>query len=339
MKTARQTGSKNVPTNRAFPDTVLQKQGPPTVTGGNVEYGKNGSISVLPPSFDTTILSFSHDPSLRIFRGGGLTFTPIKEYNLYTIKGCSFGPSSPDNKIYIYGAGGFHQDFQIQFWSDNGVTVTMDPTLSGVLDRDNLSLVLHRADGKEIQVSGYKFFAARGDAAGKPVPLPRIARALVSTSYLTPVFESPVTDAAAPGTLALTERASTTPFPAGYDDYDFHQLAPGFDFETVELIYWYYVQDQCLALVPPPPNTNGKAELETQGSVDMSLSKDRLRVSYQVQTCYRVGISKGQAVNNTFSFSQYAPALWVMGPRCVDPWTGLADQACVKLVKQQLGGG
>ena len=35
--------------------------------------------------------------------------------------------------------------------------------------------------------------------------------------------------------------------------------------------------------------------------------------------------------------SAYGLAVWVLGPRCIDPWTGYKDQVCVNKVKQTLG--
>jgi hypothetical protein len=34
--------------------------------------------------------------------------------------------------------------------------------------------------------------------------------------------------------------------------------------------------------------------------------------------------------------SAYGLAVWVLGPRCVDPWTGQKNQSCMNIVKQTL---
>jgi hypothetical protein len=34
--------------------------------------------------------------------------------------------------------------------------------------------------------------------------------------------------------------------------------------------------------------------------------------------------------------SSYGLAVWVLGPRCVEPWTGQKDQSCMNIVKQTL---
>ena len=42
--------------------------------------------------------------------------------------------------------------------------------------------------------------------------------------------------------------------------------------------------------------------------------------------------------SNAVYQSAYGLLIWVMGPRCVDPWTGHSQQACIAQVKQTLGG-
>src|SRR5205085_8956688 len=88
--------------------------------------------------------------------------TPEAKYNLYTITGCSFGPSDPGNSAYIFGVNGFKANLNIDFWGDNGITVHLDPWLAGVLDQDNVTLVVAPAGKQPFNKSGYKFYAARG---------------------------------------------------------------------------------------------------------------------------------------------------------------------------------
>lgn len=89
-------------------------------------------------------------------------FTPISKYNLYSIHGCNFGDDQPGRKAWIYTAG-FHADFQIEAWTDDLIVMKLGENISGVLDLDNLQLVIHRADGKEVQAGGFRFFAARDE--------------------------------------------------------------------------------------------------------------------------------------------------------------------------------
>src|SRR5260370_1552844 len=89
------------------------------------------------------------------------TFTPEAKYNFYTITGCSFGDPGPNSKVYIYYQDIFHQNFQVQEWNDNGIKINLNPSLRGLLDQDNLTLVVQRADGKQATKNGFKFYAAR----------------------------------------------------------------------------------------------------------------------------------------------------------------------------------
>ena len=88
-------------------------------------------------------------------------FTPLIAYDLYTVAGCSFGTPGPDAKAYIYKGGAFREDLQIQEWHDNWIKLSLDPKISGVLDQDDVTLVIQRADGTQASKGGYKFHAAR----------------------------------------------------------------------------------------------------------------------------------------------------------------------------------
>lgn len=100
----------------------------------------------LAPAFNYVELVCSTDPTPRILRvNGGQAqgiFTPEGKYNQYTITGCSFGPSTAGNSAYIFGPNGFHQNLNIDFWGDNGITAHLDPWLAGVLDQSNVTLVV-----------------------------------------------------------------------------------------------------------------------------------------------------------------------------------------------------
>ena len=76
-------------------------------------------------------LQCGHDPRLRILSvsggSGAATFTQDDKYNFYTVTGCSFGDVGPNSKAYIYYQGTFHEDFQIEEWSDNWIKIHLDP--------------------------------------------------------------------------------------------------------------------------------------------------------------------------------------------------------------------
>jgi hypothetical protein len=118
-------------------------------------------------------LTCSANPAMRILNVAGTpapaVFTPVAAYNLYTVSGCSFGNPGPDAKAYIYKGGTFRENLQIQEWHDNWLKLSFDSRISGVLDQDDVTLVIQRADGTQASKSGFRFRAVRS-----LVPLPMI---------------------------------------------------------------------------------------------------------------------------------------------------------------------
>ena len=156
--------------------TSVQNLGPERTQS---EHGNLASSIIHAPAFNSIVLTCTNDPSPRIIQlsggeGHGI-FTPEAKYNLYTITGCSFGQSDPGNSAYIFGLNGFKANFNIDFWSDNGLAAHLDPWLAGVLDQDNVTLVVAPAGKQPFSKSGYKFYAARGtpapDGSGQEVQL------------------------------------------------------------------------------------------------------------------------------------------------------------------------
>src|SRR5262249_15902661 len=86
--------------------------------------GSSGSSITHLSAFDSTVLTCSTDSTPRILKvSGGQApgiFTPEAKYNLYTIVGCSFGQSQSTNSAYIFGANGFKESLNVDYWSDNG---------------------------------------------------------------------------------------------------------------------------------------------------------------------------------------------------------------------------
>ncbi len=166
-----------------------------------------------------------------------LQFTPISQYNLYSIHGCNFGDSKPGVAAWIYGLG-FREDFQIEAWTDQLVVLKLDDNISGVLDQDNLQLVVHRADGKEVQAGGFKFYAAR-DENVLLMYIPATWQALdfskrglsngapVGTQRFSPVNGSNVPQQATGSTSIYVHRQLNDKFDPGLDTYDFSQLPQG----------------------------------------------------------------------------------------------------------------
>ncbi|MBZ5700649.1 MAG: hypothetical protein LAN84_02245 [Acidobacteriia bacterium] len=315
--------------------------------------GNNPSLYAQVPQIDTTVLTCAHDPSMRILKVSGdaapATFTPIEKYNLYTISGCSFGGSNANNKVYIFGKGSFQGNFLIRFWSENSITIALDPALSGVLDQDNLTLVVQRADGTQVNKNGFKFYAARGDLQGNPVPLAVIAPSQFSakmpfdsqTLILPNTYTSPAPDSTpADPTTEVDRLFNTPPWAPTTDTFQFKNLAAGFFPASAILVYWYIVPPDCPGLLEAPNvpvRKVGDPTLDIQGNWDVAWDVGNLVVHTQVEGCRQRYVGPGNSDASYFtSFSRYAVEVWVLGPRCVNPWTGLPDPQCVSDTKKQL---
>ena len=162
--------------------SAVQSIGPGTVSPGTVqdEHGGLSSQITHAPNLNTIVLTCSYDTTPRIIHVSGghshTVFTPDAKYNPYTIIGCSFGAANSGNSAYISTPYGFKANLNIDVWSDNGITAHLDTWLAGVLDQDNVTLVVAPAGRQQIQQSGFKFYAARGmpripDKTPQEVPL------------------------------------------------------------------------------------------------------------------------------------------------------------------------
>jgi hypothetical protein len=97
----------------------------------------------------------------------GAVFTPNPTYNLYTITGCGFGSTA--GKIYLQGGAGAFPAHngkialnKIRTWSEHLIVAEVDPTVTGELDQNNISLVVETSNGGRAQADGFSFYAARG---------------------------------------------------------------------------------------------------------------------------------------------------------------------------------
>ena len=342
--------------------------------------GSSGSsITHLSP-FNSTVLTCSTDPTPRILQvSGGQApgiFTPEAKYNLYTIVGCSFGQSQPTNSAYIFGANGFKANLNIDYWSDNGITVHLDPGLGGVLDQNNVMLVVTPVGKQQLQKSGFKFYAARG------MPAPDGSDQEVQLSYNSQPQSSVVLAYAnAPIVIGWNQVPGNakSQFPAftfsgtpvvgwtfryayghsdpnnpcfindvhyaidtcqwyfnqnhpGTDVWDFGKLTPGFAISSYNLYYEETDPSQMCGAWDDEA-TGDKDGLA--GKWDFNLnSQNQIQVTWPLYYCHdREEVSSRE---NKQVMSSYGLAVWVMGPRCVDPWTGQKDSACLTKVHQML---
>lgn len=328
-------GGKMDSTVKAPATKNIQKGTAPDIGPGKIR----GATENSSPSFallsqiDTTVVTCTYDPTMRILKVSGdaspATFTPDAKYNFYTVTGCSFGDPGPNAKVYIYDKGVFHQEFQIQEWHENWINLNLDPSLSGVLDHDNLTLVVQRADGKQASKSGFKFYAARETTFLKRVP-----QSYFSLDEFTPTdtskwqvqYTSPSSSYChSPSFNGMTAcvlwdflnlsfvngNFDTKDLPpGGADYYDFSHLQPGFVPADASMTW----ADLDCASAGGTLVTTGNFNLEWVGN-------QKLHAFWQGQNCKNVhcgGAFQGDCF--VWPGTNYALNVWVNGPRGVSPW-------------------
>jgi hypothetical protein len=286
------------------------------------------------PLMNLTAVTCANQPGMRILNVSGssfpATFTPIQQYNFYTISGCSFGNIGPNAKVYIYKGSTFREQFKIEEWHDNWINLSLNPNLTGLLDQDNLTLVVQRADGQQASKGGYKFYAAREKRM-----LVEIPRRIFSLDRFNPVnmsawrdtYNSPASQTDGYGFNGMSVEvqwnenqnfmsgpSDTANAPhGGTDIYDFGKLQPGF-VPTDASLRW---QDTDCSADSGTLVTSGTFNLRWQ-------SGNQLWVDWQGQNCRNVqcgGAFQGDCFG--VPLSSYGLDVWVEGPRDVDPWTGL----------------
>ena len=363
--------------------TTVQNLGPETTQS---EKGNLASSIVHSPAFRSIALTCATDPTPRIIQlsggeGHGI-LTPEAKYNLYTITGCSFGPSDPGNSAYIFGVNGFKANLNVDFWSDNGITVHLDPWLAGVLDQDNVSLVVAPIGKQPFNESGYKFYAARGmpgpDGNDQEVQLaynsmPQSMMALSNVSkFLVGVDQLPANatsrfpsfsfqgtpvmgwvfryayghkDLTLPAAdcfindipynddnFCLDTVETSDPWKPEPDTWDLSKLAPGFAMSSYELFY----EDTDAKQLCSAWDSEYQRATALGSAWDSNFTPNQIVVSWLGYLCLE---EENAAVNyrdEMTAQSSYGLAVWVLGPRCVEPWSGQKDQSCMNIVKQTL---
>ena len=335
-----------------------------------------GSSIAHAPAFNTTVLVCSTDPAPRILRvNGGQApgiFIPEAKYNQYTIVGCGFGQSQGSARIF--GINGFTANLNVDFWSDNGITAHLDPWLAGVLDQNNVSVVVLPVGKQQLQKAGYKFYAARGlpgtDGTDQEVPLaydsmPQSSVGLASINNFLAGFDQLPSNALASfpsfsfqGTpvagwvfrylyahadrIAALRTHDCFINDVGYDGdvcnfaiqqqkpdaWDFNGLVSGFAVSSYTLYY---------ENIDPATLCGAWADMDHNGSVDGNWDfnlnqQNQITVTSSVYYCHDVEFGTR---DNFADQSAYGLAVWVLGPRCVDPWTGQKDR-CMNKIKQSL---
>jgi hypothetical protein len=316
-----------------MPAGIQRSSTPGTIPPGKGSGSPGNSVASLgiAPHLQATALTCATDPAIRILNVSGefhpSTFTPDAKYNFYTITGCSFGDSGPNSKVYIYYQDIFHQDFQIQEWNDNGIKLNLNPSLKGVLDQDNLTLVIQRNDGKQATKSGFKFYAARDMTLLRRIPQGAFSLnhfTLTNTTDLQATYTSPSSPNVIPDVSGYSAEVSweCTDCSANRDHPNFSHWAPsGEDIYQFKNLQPGFVATQA-AMVSVDASCQGT--LHREGNFGLNWVGDDLHATWQGQTCQWSGCG-GFAQPDCFGQgpgSNYAVNVWVTGPRGVDPWTG-----------------
>lgn len=281
----------------------------------------------------------SQNPTLRIVSVSGsegpITFTTDPSGNFYTITGCSFGNTGPNAKAYIYYQNSFHQEFQIQEWNDNFIKCNLDPSLTGVGDLNNLTLVVQRSDGQQTVKTGFQFYAMRETRRLTVFPqqyfslykfglqdLSGLQSGVYSPVNPTGYFPNSTAEVkwSDPGLQNVVNKGFMTPQntpPSGTDIYDFSHLSPGFDV-TEAYINSPDPSAYCSAL--------GLHLTATTGSFGGQWNGAQLWITWQGWNCNWSGSNCNfWGCTDVFGeppLTDYAVDIVVEGPRGVDPWTG-----------------
>lgn len=279
-------------------------------------------------------LQCGHDPSLRVLSVSGgttpTTFTQDDKYNFYTITGCSFGDVGLNSKVYIYYQGTFHEDFQIEEWSDNWIKLRLDPKLSGVDDQNNLTLVVQRADGKQVTKGGYKFYAARDTILLKQIPqshfsLNKFRPDQSTIQNWTPTYTSGSSQKVTPNLAGMSAEVhwniTTDPngvMVGGNDIYDFSRLHSTFSLSNAQMEW----KDVACS----DANFSQFVASKDNWNIDWYQSTG-VQVTWQGQICTDPNCVKNASTFQNACFvgwaeSNYGIDVWVTGPRGLDPWTG-----------------
>lgn len=316
MLNSRMVNAANARSVATMPSTPSQV-GPGTVQS---ERTPTSRYAVMPSNIQVNACAFSNG-QLAIGKmtgpGQAMTFTPIPEYNLYTIHGCNFGDAVAGNKAWIYAAG-FHADFSIEEWSDSMIVLKLGENISGIGDLSNLTLVVHRADGKEAQAGGYKFYAARVD---QPILLKYVPPGWRKLDYSTtgvhhwnlhpyhqdnsPVAASPMFPKDAQDSSIYVYRHMEEKFSNTATDYfDFSKLPPGW---VVDSVAWENYPTNCFGAV---------TSREYYGQWNVNLNGSTVQVDWGDESCS--GYVPPIFGYQDHTASAYSLQIFVKGPRGTD---------------------
>lgn len=267
------------------------------------------SIALSCTTFNTSMISTVSGQQ------GSVTFTQDPQFNPFTIKGCNFGTARGQAQLNSSN-GRKLANLNVDTWTDNLITVEVDPTLTDVLDQDNVTLVIFPASGPQAQKTGLHFYARRAELQLASVP--------ISEATLTPITDdsgSPVTAKfSSPYPLSGgsmsggVDRVNAVRFVGGTDSFDFSKLKPGFVLE--KFVVDTLSQGDAIASSACSGFGPSTSTAYTDGNWAWQMSGNAIQVTWMEVHCH-------DAFNGDFSDASYGLNVWVVGPvisPATSPW-------------------
>ena len=266
-------------------------------------------LAIMTPSNITSSCAAFHGPAITTIsgqQGSSAVLTQDPQYNLVTIRGCNFGQGK--GQAQLNSANGRKiVSLTIDTWTDSLITGEVPTSLSGVLDQENVSLVLFPTSGPQAQKTGLHFYAKRAELHLASIPGSAAGLASIADAGGSPVsakFSSPYTSGPDASSKASAsggvDRFNDVRFQGGTDVFDFSKLKPGFSIERFQV---RQLSSICL----------DGASAYTDGNWDSQLSGNAIRVTWQEHHCHDSGGVLGTFAYD-FSNASYGLEVWVVGP-------------------------
>ncbi|MHB8655211.1 MAG: hypothetical protein ACYDA9_15180 [Terriglobia bacterium] len=278
------------------PATPLPPSGP-----NRAVLGAQASINVACATFGSPIIQAVSGQS-----GSAAVFTQDPAYNPFTIKGCNFGNAKGQAQLN-FSNGRKLANLTVDTWGDSLITVEVDPTVTDVLDQNNVSLVLFPASGPQATKSGFRFYAMRRELLLSTIPAGAVKLAQINDdagSPVAPQYSSPYKDQWTNQYLGMSagvDRTNSVRFPGGTDAFIFSGLKPGFVLEK------YQVKELSAA------GTSGECGIAieqetdyTDGTWGWQMTGNTIQVSWQEAHAHIECEDESDA--------SYGLNVWVVGP-------------------------
>jgi hypothetical protein len=241
---------------------------------------------------------------------GAAIFSPDPNLDANVVAGCGFG--NQPGSVYLTGPFATPRvPMHVYDWLDNGIVVAMDPNFSGELDHlGNVTLVIVAANGQQTQATGFSFYAARAEVQLTTFPRSqanlKIIPDAVGQNTVNINFTSPASSV--PGAAVDIFRQDAGRFGLGFDSFSANQLSPGFWIDKFQFWHFDMTQADC------------DADFYVDGFWGASWDDktNALTVYTQEQHCHIAPTVNTPSYD--YSWSHYALAVWVVGPRGVNPW-------------------